>query len=50
MKAKLLQNTNDAVDRGVFGAPTFFVGSEMFFGKDKLADIEAEIARANTAG
>ena len=47
VKSKLLQNTNEAVERGVFGAPTFFVGSEMFFGKDKLSDVEAEIAKAN---
>ena len=29
--------------RGAFGSPTFFVGSEMFFGKDQLRDVEEEI-------
>ena len=40
IKAKLAQNTEAAVARGVFGIPTFFVGSEMFFGKDRLAQVE----------
>jgi 2-hydroxychromene-2-carboxylate isomerase len=34
VKAKLIANTQDAVDRGAFGSPTFFVGKEMFFGKE----------------
>src|SRR5581483_8608820 len=33
----------DAVNRGAFGSPTFFVGKEMFFGKDQLHDVEASI-------
>jgi 2-hydroxychromene-2-carboxylate isomerase len=33
------------VARGTFGAPTFFVGDEIFFGKDRLPDVEAEIRR-----
>jgi 2-hydroxychromene-2-carboxylate isomerase len=36
VKAKLIANTEAAVARGVFGAPTCFVGSEMFFGQDRL--------------
>lgn len=40
IKAKLAQNTEAAVARGVFGIPTFFVGGEMFFGKDRLAQVE----------
>lgn len=36
VKQQLITNTNDAVARGVFGIPTFFVGDEMFFGKDRL--------------
>jgi 2-hydroxychromene-2-carboxylate isomerase len=44
VKDKLLENTQGSVARGTFGAPTFFVGSEIFFGKDKLADVEEEIA------
>ena len=44
IKAKLAANTEAAVARGVFGIPTFFVGGEMFFGKDRLAQIEAALA------
>ena len=33
--------------RGTFGSPTFFVGSEMFFGKNTLRDVEEEIVRTN---
>jgi 2-hydroxychromene-2-carboxylate isomerase len=36
VKKKLIDNTSDAVARGEFGSPTFFVGTEMFFGKDQL--------------
>jgi 2-hydroxychromene-2-carboxylate isomerase len=46
IKDKLIQNTEGSVARGAFGAPTFFVGEEMFFGKDKLADVEEEIVAA----
>ncbi|WP_321784875.1 2-hydroxychromene-2-carboxylate isomerase [Paraburkholderia sp. J94] len=45
VKATLLANTQDAFERGAFGAPTFFVGEEMFFGKDQLRDVEDEIVR-----
>jgi 2-hydroxychromene-2-carboxylate isomerase len=45
IKAKLLQNTSQSVERGVFGSPSFFVGTELFFGKDRLRDVEEEIAR-----
>ena len=40
-----LANTEDAVSRGVFGSPSFFVGDELFFGKDRLREVEEEIAR-----
>jgi 2-hydroxychromene-2-carboxylate isomerase len=43
VKQKLIKDTNDAVARGAFGSPTFFVGSEMFFGKDQLRDVEESI-------
>ena len=43
VKKKLVENTNDAVARGSFGSPTFFVGKEIFFGKDSLRDVEEEI-------
>ena len=38
------KNTQASVARGTFGAPTFFVGDEIFFGKDRLRDVEEEIA------
>ncbi|MGA2311790.1 MAG: 2-hydroxychromene-2-carboxylate isomerase [Xanthobacteraceae bacterium] len=47
VKDRLLQNTQASVARGTFGAPTFFVGDEIFFGKDRLRDVEDEIVRAN---
>ena len=40
VKAELRDNTEKAVERGAFGAPTFFIGDEMFFGKDRLAQVE----------
>ena len=43
VKKRLIDLTNDAVNRGAFGSPTFFVGKEMFFGKDQLRDVEEEI-------
>lgn len=36
VKEQLKKNTEEAVERGVFGAPTFFVGEQMFFGQDRL--------------
>jgi 2-hydroxychromene-2-carboxylate isomerase len=44
VKLKLADNTAAAVARGVFGIPTFFVGDEMFFGKDRLCQVEEAIA------
>jgi 2-hydroxychromene-2-carboxylate isomerase len=46
VKAELIANTEAAVARGVFGIPTFFVGDEMFFGKDRLDQVEAEAKKA----
>jgi 2-hydroxychromene-2-carboxylate isomerase len=45
VKAALKANTDEAVARGVFGAPTSFVGDEMFFGQDRLEMIREELAR-----
>lgn len=44
VKAALMAATQEAIDRGMFGLPTFFVGEEMFFGKDSLAAVEKEIS------
>lgn len=46
VKERLLAHTRSAFERGAFGAPTFFVGCEIFFGKDRLREVEEEIARA----
>lgn len=45
IKQELVRNTEASVARGTFGSPTFFVGEEIFFGKDSLRDVEEEIAR-----
>jgi len=44
VKAKLIENTQMAVERGAFGSPTFFVGKEMFFGKEQLREVEEMIS------
>ena len=44
VKAELVTNTEAAVTRGTFGIPTFYVGDEMFFGKDRLREVEEELA------
>ncbi|HTZ37838.1 MAG TPA: 2-hydroxychromene-2-carboxylate isomerase [Stellaceae bacterium] len=44
IKGALLANTERSVARGTFGSPTFFVGDEIFFGKDRLRDVEELIA------
>jgi 2-hydroxychromene-2-carboxylate isomerase len=44
VKAKLIANTEAAVARGVFGAPTCFVGQEMFFGQDRLDFVREAVA------
>ncbi|MCV6596764.1 MAG: 2-hydroxychromene-2-carboxylate isomerase [Mangrovicoccus sp.] len=43
VKDKLFANTEAAVARGTFGIPTFFVGDEIFFGKERLGQVEEEI-------
>jgi 2-hydroxychromene-2-carboxylate isomerase len=43
VKRKLADNTAAAVARGVFGIPTFFVGDEMFFGKERLGQVEEAV-------
>jgi len=49
VKQALIKNTEEAVARGVFGAPTFFVGDEMFWGQDRM-DAVAEALAAGAAG
>ncbi|MEN7343078.1 MAG: 2-hydroxychromene-2-carboxylate isomerase [Pseudomonadota bacterium] len=45
VKDRLMQNTNDAVARGCFGIPTFYIGDEMFFGKERLPQMEALLSQ-----
>lgn len=45
IKDALRANTDEAVSRGAFGAPTFFVGEEMFFGQDRLDFVEEALRR-----
>jgi 2-hydroxychromene-2-carboxylate isomerase len=44
VKARLIANTQSAVERGAFGSPTFFVGKEIFFGKEQLREVEELIS------
>jgi 2-hydroxychromene-2-carboxylate isomerase len=44
VKARLIATTEEAVARGAFGAPTFFVGGEMFFGQDRLEFVREALA------
>lgn len=46
VKNELMENTKSAFDRGAFGSPTFFVREEIFFGKDRLHEVEEAITRA----
>jgi 2-hydroxychromene-2-carboxylate isomerase len=48
IKDELLHSTEQSVERGTFGSPTFYVGDEIFFGKDRLRDVEEEIMRSKT--
>jgi 2-hydroxychromene-2-carboxylate isomerase len=45
VKSVLLKNTEEAFNKGAFGSPSFLVGEELFFGKDRLRDVEEEIVR-----
>jgi 2-hydroxychromene-2-carboxylate isomerase len=49
VKQKLADHTAAAVERGVFGIPTFFVGKEMFFGKERLQQVEEAVRAAAAA-
>lgn len=45
IKTILRDNTSEAMDRGAFGSPTFFLGDDMYFGNDRLVLLEAAILR-----
>ena len=40
IKDKLIKNTSEAVEKGIFGAPSMLVEDELFFGKESLQDVE----------
>lgn len=44
VKQLLMEKTNAVIERGVFGIPTFFIGKEMFFGKDRLDQVEEALS------
>ena len=44
VKGRLIAYTQAAVERGAFGSPTFFVGNEMFFGKEQLREVEEMVS------
>jgi 2-hydroxychromene-2-carboxylate isomerase len=46
IKAELATNTEKAAARGAFGVPTFFIGNEMFWGKERLGQVEAALTKA----
>lgn len=49
VKERLIENTMRSVERGTFGSPTFFVGEEILFGKDRLRDVEEMIVNAESS-
>ena len=49
VKAQLMANTQQAFEQGAFGAPSFLIGRELWFGKDQLRDVEDEILRLSAA-
>ena len=49
VKQELIGNVERSVARGAFGSPTFFVGDEIYFGKDRLREVEEEIERQKQA-
>ena len=50
IKQRLLDNTQTAFERGAFGSPSFLVGDELYFGKDRLCEVEKEIVRVAAQG
>ena len=49
VKQRLLDNTQAAFEQGAFGSPSFLIGDELYFGKDRLRDVEDEIMRTQPA-
>lgn len=49
VKERLIANTQDAVDRGIFGLPSFIVDGELYFGKDRLNEVERHLTGSTDA-
>ena len=49
VKQRLLDNTQSAFERGAFGSPSFLVGDDLYFGKDRLRDVEEAITASSAA-
>ncbi len=47
VKQKLITETEQAIQRGIFGAPTFFVGDEMYWGQDRLHFVEQTLNKTS---
>ena len=47
VKQKLITETEQAIQRGIFGAPTFFVGDEMYWGQDRLHFVEQALTKTS---
>ena len=47
VKQELITETEQAIQRGIFGAPTFFVGDEMYWGQDRLHFVEQALNKAS---
>ena len=48
IKEQLKSNTEEAIARGAFGVPTFFIGEDMYFGNDRLALVRSALLRGKT--
>lgn len=49
VKSRLAANTQSAFEHGAFGSPSFLVGDQLFFGKDRLKEVEEEILSQRAA-
>ena len=50
IKEQLKSNTEEVIRRGGFGSPTMFLGDDMYFGNDRLAQLKAAVLRQRTTG
>ena len=50
MKQALIDSTNEALERGVFGAPSIYINDELYWGKDRMEFIDAQLAAMASDG